>query len=229
MNNTRRIILATASALTPDLTPQSADVSGENLSVYTFPNQSFGAAHANRLIIVGLAFRSGTAVTVSSVTIGGVAATVDVEARNTSNGVSSAVICHAAVPTGATGDVVLTLSAAAVRAGCVTYRTTRYAAAIPTKTGTATNSTPPGAMSPSLSAPDTGFAIGAAYSGGGTNHLITTASRNIAGTGGTHTITVDCQDGTSSWTAGLDEDTDNVMEASVAGPMAAASAGWKYP
>jgi hypothetical protein len=79
-----------------------------NLTTYTFTAASLGTAHADRYVIVGVASVAGFARTISSATIGGVAATLN---HNQNLGFTGRII-SAAVPTGATGDVVLTFSGA---------------------------------------------------------------------------------------------------------------------
>ena len=91
-----------------------------NLTTYTFNSVSFGAADPTREIFV--VFNSGVAAarTVSSVTIGGVAATVCASAFSSA---SSRLSCaFAAVPTGATGSIVITYSGQAQNCTIGVYR-----------------------------------------------------------------------------------------------------------
>lgn len=188
---------------------------------FTFSGSLVGSG----LIVAAGVYRAATAITLTGVTIGGVAATVDIETRNTSNGVSSAWIAHAVV-SGVQADVVLNLSGTAVRAGVAVYRSTIYASAIPTKTGTATRAATAGSMSPTLTAPDTGFQIGVAFSAASTNHMTAAAS---AKNGAVSAITITAGATSSAWT-GLTEDVDTLIETSGAGAvMSASAAGWKYP
>ena len=76
-------------------------------SVYTFTDVSFGDAAAGRTIALGVTVRGDNWAT--SVTIGGVAATV-VNHANSSN--IHAHIVYAAVPTGTSGTIVVTLNGA---------------------------------------------------------------------------------------------------------------------
>lgn len=83
-----------------------------DLTEYTFSGQSFGdepGAADTRYIIVGAGGRAGSNLTVSSATIGGVAATVVIASGATN---APAAIFIAEVPTGTTGDVVVTYSGA---------------------------------------------------------------------------------------------------------------------
>ena len=207
-----------------DLTLTDHVVDATDQTIYTFSNRAFGAADANRLVIVCGVMRGAGTLTISSITIGGVAATVAVEGRNTSNGTTSAFIAYAAVPTGTTGNVVITWSGAgAVFQGISIYRATKYTAAAPTKTNTATRTGAVGTMTLDLTSPDPGFQIGVAASFGGTNRRIGTASA----IGSVSAIVVDCQNNATSWT-GLTEDVDDIIEAGAAAVMASASAGWRY-
>lgn len=89
----------------------------------TYSARAFGAADANRVIAVYIGARMVTANTISSVTIGGVSASVatgTVQQQGGANGVNSA-IYYASVPTGTTGDVVVTYGAAAARTGISIY------------------------------------------------------------------------------------------------------------
>ncbi len=94
-------------------------ISASTLTTYTFSTCAFGAAAADRIIVVGVCGQDGASAGVSSMTIGGVAATEIVEsvASVGGNAVNTA-LYYAAVPTGTTGDVVVTFggnqSAAAV-------------------------------------------------------------------------------------------------------------------
>lgn len=78
-------------------------------SVFTFSTQSFGTASAERLIAVGVGANTSN---ISSMTIGGIAATEIVTVANANEG---AEIWIAAVPTGATGDVVITFATSVLR------------------------------------------------------------------------------------------------------------------
>lgn len=111
----------TSNALVIDVYLVKVDNTGStsDLTTYTFSTRVLGTAASNRRIVVGVATRN-TGVTVSSMTIGGVAAAI------VSDGVTSAAIISgtqnrtemwsAAVPTGATGDIVVTFSAGTFRA-----------------------------------------------------------------------------------------------------------------
>lgn len=119
-------------------------------SSYTFSAQSIGTAASDRYIAVAVAGRIAAAsLTISSVTIGGVSATI-VKQQSSTGAASGATattcvgIAIAAVPTGTTGDVVVTFSATSLRCICSMWRLSN------TTSGTANGSqsstaTPPSA------------------------------------------------------------------------------------
>ena len=141
-------------------------VSTSDLTTYTFSTQALGAAHSNRRIAV---FISGSAAasgrTISTVTINSASAAV------VSDGVTSAsadggggsttrlsALWIATVPTGTTGDIVITFSGAVERCAISVYRllntgTTAHHVANDT---TITSN----AFSTSLNIPGSGAAIG---------------------------------------------------------------------
>lgn len=195
--------------------------SGVDGPSFTFPGSLVGSG----LIIVGGVYRAATVINLSNVMIGGQLAIVDVEARNTANGVSAAFIAHAIV-SGVQSDVILNLGGTGVRAAAAVFRRTAYGNPVPTKTGVATRAATPGSMSPNLVAPDTGFQIGVAYCAASTSHLLAAASADNSAVAA---ITVTAGSTSCAWT-GLSEDVDQLIEASAGGAvMAAAAAGWKYP
>lgn len=210
---------------TSDLLMTDSDVSAADAATYTFTGLDIGTADVDRLVIACLTFRASGTPTITSVTIGGIEATIDVDSRNTSNNLSAASIRHASVPLGTTADVVVTLSGNAVLMGVVVYTTTVYDGSAPTKTGTATRGDTAGTMQLTLNTPDTGFQIAVATSFGGTNRKITTASAKDGAIG---VAVVNCANNAATWT-GLVEDSEVTMEAGAGAVMAACIAGWKIP
>jgi len=79
--------------------------SDANASTYTFSSQTLGVAASDRIIIVGVAGNDSSS-SISSVTVGGVAANLIVERT----GALNLGIAAAAVPTGLTGNVVVEFS-----------------------------------------------------------------------------------------------------------------------
>ena len=142
-----------------DCTFTDSAVSTANETTYTFSSQDFGEAAANRYIVVTAGGYDTSNETVSSITIGGVTATIAVQV--TGNSVTAA-IAIAKVPTGATGDVVVTFSGNMENAGIGVYRLVNLQSATATDTGTdiAESSN---ALADDLTIPADGCGIGYAY------------------------------------------------------------------
>ncbi len=122
-----------------------------NSSATTYSNQNFGPASSDRHIVVVLAAR--VAATISSISIGGVAATIAVQQAQSSNRIGLAI---AAVPSGTSGDIVFTLSGGTLfRSLIAVYAVTRIDALTAYATASATTNN--GAMS--LTIPAEGIAI----------------------------------------------------------------------
>ena len=98
-------------------------VSGADATVYTFSTQDIGTAGANRHVIVLIHAGDLSGSTgISSVTVGGIAASSAVTHGDTIAGTSfTTAIFIAAVPTGTTADVVVTFAAGRSRAGIGVY------------------------------------------------------------------------------------------------------------
>ena len=100
-----------------------------NLSEYEYLAESFGAAAADRLILLGVDTRAAASGAFGSVptgvTIGGVTATMLAE-KNQVDGANSLgeAVWGAAVPTGTSGDVVVTYGGGQLRSTCSVYRVT---------------------------------------------------------------------------------------------------------
>lgn len=93
---------------------------GDGTATHTAQALDFGAAAANRVLVAAISTRVSSGRSVTGVTIGGVAATIDV----VSGTWPTALIARATVPTGTSGDVVLTYSGnefGPIR--CALYRT----------------------------------------------------------------------------------------------------------
>lgn len=76
-------------------------------NTWTFSAVDFGAADSTRCIVVSITANGSTAKTVTSVTIGGVSATI-IKQQSSSDWTGA--IAAAIVPSGASGDVVVNLS-----------------------------------------------------------------------------------------------------------------------
>lgn len=89
----------------------------------TYPTVAIGTAAANRVVAVIFACRSGTAnMTASAVTIGGIAATQVSGAAGSSGSLQGGSdIWYASVPTGTTGNIVVTWSSATTATGIQVY------------------------------------------------------------------------------------------------------------
>lgn len=110
----------------------SHGVSGSDTNTFTFSGVSFGTATADRLVIVGVGMTATSLATISSVTIGGVTATSIVEKPHNAGGVYvHSGIFIAAVPTGATGDIVVTWSGTVLRCGFVAWEAHNLTSATP--------------------------------------------------------------------------------------------------
>jgi hypothetical protein len=115
-------------------------------TTYTFSACDLGAAASDRHIVVTITARAATTGVVSGVTIGGVTATIDhmVGAHGSAVGTGSSVvaIARAAVPTGTTGDVVVTFDATRLRCTLGVFRLTGGTPSV-ADTGGAANTTTP--------------------------------------------------------------------------------------
>jgi len=94
-------------------TPPALD--GTNATSYTFSSAAIGNADGSRVVVVGIAPRTNSAASISSVTIGGNTATLGVTANATGQGADIASIYYLAVPSGTTADIVVNLSTTFVR------------------------------------------------------------------------------------------------------------------
>lgn len=150
----------------PDVAP---DVTGAFLqrtadsvdrTTYTFAAQNLGTAVAGRLIVVAVHARAtgATALTVSSASIGGVSATIAVQLSSTATDTSVNAIVYAVVPTGTTGDIVVTLSRASNRCMVGAWRLVDLVSTTPTDTDSSSAANPTCSLTVSAG----GYAIGAA-------------------------------------------------------------------
>lgn len=129
-------------AATPSIQFRAAYSDAANASAYTFTACDIGAAPGGgetREVFVSIEWYQGGSAsrTLSSVTIGGVAATLETPFNN---GVLQAMcVARAVVPTGTTGDVVVTFSNTVFSCSIATYRVmNRPSASAATDTGSAT-------------------------------------------------------------------------------------------
>ena len=96
--------------VSPSISFRTSAASSSDLTTYTFSSQNIGTAAESRHVIVSVSsLADGLGSTsISSITIGGVAATVVVSQASGDGGFAGLAI--AAVPTGTTADVVVTMS-----------------------------------------------------------------------------------------------------------------------
>lgn len=111
--------------------------SDSNLATYTFSGQSIGTASSDRFVMVCVHGTRNAATSISSVTIGGNAATAIVTG-NDSNGFSVSGIYGLLVPSGTTADIVVVFSAACNAAGIDVFAATRLGSTSPTSAATST-------------------------------------------------------------------------------------------
>lgn len=109
--------------------------SPSNLTTYTFSGTSIGAASADRVVIVAVAGMTGSARTISSVTIGGNTATVAVTQASTSGTGTRIGLYYLAVPAGTTADIVVTFSGAMASCRIAVFAMTGHTSGTPAATG----------------------------------------------------------------------------------------------
>lgn len=113
-------------------------------TVYTFAAQGLGAPHFARDIIVALNSRATGARTVSSVTVGGISASIIGDAAINSGGgnTSMSAFYWCRIPAGTAADVVVTFSNGMSRASISIVRSLLYDLAAPTDHETSTSAAP---------------------------------------------------------------------------------------
>lgn len=108
-----------SSAVIPTLSYRTNVVDAANSTTYTFNTVDIGTAAANRHVIVGVVSRhASVANTVSSATIAGVTASIVADGVISN---SQAALLIAAVPTGTTGTIAITLSGGSERCGIAVW------------------------------------------------------------------------------------------------------------
>lgn len=135
-----------AAAGGPDLSVVSSGDNASNISTYIFSSVPFGAAASDRLLIVALGGgSSANGMTLDSVTIGGVSATIHVQDNNTGNTRNGhAAIASALVTAGTSGDVVINWTGPSfmLDTAYALYRVTGLVSTTPTDTATASGASP---------------------------------------------------------------------------------------
>lgn len=128
-------------------------------STYTFASQNLGTADSGRYIVVGCSGRVGSAI--SSITVAGATATI-VETTNP-GGANIYGLAIAYVPTGTSGDVVITFGSTQARCGIAMWRLVNLDSATPHDTLSAVGNDPTG----TIDVPDGGVLIAYSANGGG--------------------------------------------------------------
>lgn len=107
-----------------DISKTANSVDSVDRTTYTFTSQSFGAAHGKRYMLAFVCGTHTSSRTVSSVTIGGISATVQGSQVEGGSGGTTCMsgLYLAAVPTGTSGTVEVTWSSGVSRCGIIIYR-----------------------------------------------------------------------------------------------------------
>lgn len=106
----------------PDVSYISTDEDNTSTTTYNFTSKSFGAAAADRFIVVGVVARKNSPdASISSLTVGGVSSSQRATQVNSGN---LAELRIAPVPTGATGTISVTFAAAPIRIRVAWWRLT---------------------------------------------------------------------------------------------------------
>lgn len=109
------------SVIVPSYAFQATTTAIASGSTYTYSSHAIGVAAANRLVIVGAhSLQSAGSRTISSVTIGGISATVvsgTTFTTTTASGDYDSAFYAASVPTGTTATIVVTMSASVAGGG----------------------------------------------------------------------------------------------------------------
>ena len=149
---------------------QTSSSTLDSSGTVTISSQNFGAAAVDRYIFCGLTWSSdGDGYTLDSATIGGVSATIHVQNEDgVAIGYGSAII-SAPVPSGTSGDIVLTFNQASISVRAHAYRVT----GLSSQTEFDTDTDDDDIVSMSLNIPFGGFTLGCA-SFSSTNAITTT-------------------------------------------------------
>jgi len=124
------------------LSYRTAAVDETDTNSYSFASQDFGTADANRHLIIAITGEAVSgSIAISSVTIGGVSATITVQASSDDATKGVAGIAIAAVPSGATGTVAVTFNANARYAGIAVWAAYNLASATAVDTASSTSGT----------------------------------------------------------------------------------------
>jgi hypothetical protein len=115
------------------------DSSSQSLTTYTYTAVPFGSARSDRIIVVSIVASNSASRSVSSVTIGGVSATL-VSSSNSAAGLIFTATYYAVVPTGTSGTVSVVFSGATRDVGVGVYSIVDASSSTPLSGGTYSNS-----------------------------------------------------------------------------------------
>jgi len=143
------------------------NVDPANQIAYTFSSQAIGTALPTRKVVVAVGcMPSASAVrTVSTLTVGGISATLVKQVNQASGNYPAIEIWQADVPTGTTADVIVTWNAGCIRCGIGVWAVYDAASAAD-DTGNSTASP----LTNTLNIPANGVAIGYSMSGASATH-----------------------------------------------------------
>lgn len=152
----------------PSLTFLQATADPTPATTFTFAGQNFGAADpTRRIIVVAHAIDSITAFTFTSITIGGIAATIHVDGGSSASNIA---IASALVPAGTSGSIVVNLSGGTPdRCAIAVYRAINETSASPHATLLDT-SISSGVFSGTINIPADGWVIAGTQPSGGVSH-----------------------------------------------------------
>lgn len=121
----------------PTISYRASAIDGVPAATFTFASLDIGTAATNRFVVVGVGTRHNTSETISGVTIAGGSATL-LASQNTSVGAENniAALYGALVPSGSTGDVVVTLSGSIAMIGVGVWAAYGLASVTPAVTAT---------------------------------------------------------------------------------------------
>lgn len=212
------------------LTPVGSAINAAAGASYTLalPFGDLPPEGQDRIVPVAFAFRSGTLITISSITIGGVAAAFT-ESRNTTGSVlTSSGIAWVKENTLLNGNFVINFSGSAARIAARSYRLVGAANLAPYLTGSGNRGATAGDMSASLSNYlEDGCVIAAAFGAGGGSYRLSTANKltQVAQKGATYTATT--ANDSVVWTD-ITEDSDIFIAAGATVTQSIVTAGWRF-
>jgi len=114
-----------ATIIIPSISYLDKYTDSSDLTEYTFSDISLGSPNSDRYIVVSAFSRkAGATFTLSSITIGGVSATITKQVTNTITNSDAVAIAIANVPEGTTGNIVVTWSTEVLRCAIGVWRIT---------------------------------------------------------------------------------------------------------